>query len=105
MSERISEAFLAIIDWATSLGAKHIKDLPGCWEHDLGDQWWIAINGHSVRTDCSHGPIVEPFSAYVEFNGLPCASIGYQEGGIIGSDDMEDRLIDALRKATPCPAK
>lgn len=97
----ISEAFVAIVGWATSLGAKNLKDLPGCWEHDLGE-YRIAINGHPEETECSYGPSLAPFSAYVECNGWPFAAFGAYGGTIMSeTPDAEDRLVDALRVATP----
>jgi hypothetical protein len=105
MSERISEAFLAIVDWATSLGAIDIKSLPGCWEHDLGE-FHIAINGHAEEIACSTGMEVEPYGALVSYNGWPYALLNAHSGIILAeTPNAEDRLIDALRKATPCPAK
>lgn len=102
MSERISEAFLAIIDWATSLGAINIKQLEGCWEHDLGE-FHIAINGHAEEMQSSIGMDVEPYGALVTRNGWPYALLNAGHGIILAEtpDDAEGYLIDTLRKATP----
>jgi hypothetical protein len=96
----VSEAFMAIIDWAISLGAIDIKDLPGCWEHGLGD-FHVAINGHGVPMTSSNEMAVEPYGALVTRNGWPYALLNAWNG-IAESPNAEDELIDALRKATPC---
>jgi hypothetical protein len=98
----LSEAFVAIVDWATSLGAINIKLLPGCWEHDL-DDFHFAINGHAEEIVCSTGMDVEPFGALVTRNGWPFAFLNAYHGIIVAEspDDAEGFLIDALRKNTP----
>jgi hypothetical protein len=101
VNERISEAFAAIIDWAASLGAVGIKDLPGCWEHDLGE-FHIAINGHAEEIACSNGMDVEPYGVLVVCNGWPYAMLNAYHGIIMSQlHNAEDELIDAFRKATP----
>jgi hypothetical protein len=95
----ISEAFAAIVEWSTSLGAKRINQLDGCWEGQVDDQWWIAINGHDEKTKCSKGATVPAFNAYVEFNGWPAGFVN-PRGGVLcaGAAANEDTLIAALQR-------
>ena len=69
-------------------------------EKEIDEQWWIAINPHDEKLKCSHGPVVEPFTMYVEFNGWP-AGIVTMNGGMFaaGSAANEDAFIDALKRA------
>lgn len=99
MSDRYSEVFVALVSWSQSLGAKSIKDLPGCWEsHVGGSGWWVAINGHDVPTKNTHGGVVPPFSAWIEWNGWPAGLVGPRGGTlVVGEAANEDSLIAALR--------
>lgn len=81
-------------------GVKNIREAEGCYEKEIDEQWWIAINPHDEKLKCSHGPVVEPFTMYVEFNGWP-AGIVTMNGGMFaaGSAANEDAFIDALKRA------
>jgi hypothetical protein len=61
----INDIWTAIMGLAEAKGVKSIKDLPGCWEVTIDEQWWLAINGHKAPVKCSHGPSVNPFCCYV----------------------------------------
>ena len=28
---------------AHRLGVRNIKELPGCWEYQIDEQWWMAV--------------------------------------------------------------
>ena len=71
--------FEVIVEMSTRLGASNIGRLPGCWEHTWehdGAEWYVAVNGHKVDTNCSRGEVVPPVTAYVEYNGWPAGLIG-----------------------------
>lgn len=95
------EAFGRLVELALATGATSIKDLPGCWEHDVDGRWWVAVNAHGEPVKCSHGVEVEPFRAYVEFDGWP-AGVLTPDGGefAAGSEANEDTFIAALVAAT-----
>lgn len=94
------EVFAEIAALAQRLGVRSIKDLPGCWEHDVDGHWWIAVNGHRIPMKCSRGPEVHPFTVYVEWKGWP-AGIITPDGGTLAAGDAanEDALIAALKAA------
>jgi hypothetical protein len=98
---QLMEAFARIADLGCALGVRDINKLPGCWEHQIDKQWWIALNGHREPMKDSHGFEVPPFSAAVEYNGWPAGIID-PSGGIIaaGSCANENTFIDALIAAT-----
>jgi hypothetical protein len=101
----ISEAFNAVVDLALSLGVRSIKDLPACWEHQVDEYWFIAINGHNApkfaRQTASGETEVPPFHCYIEFNGFPAGLITPYDGIIAaGSVANEDAFIAALKCAT-----
>lgn len=96
----LSEAFTRVCDLALALGVKSIKDLPGCWEYQVDEHWWIAVNGHNGATRCAKGADVPPFRCYVEFNGWPAGIIDPYGGTIVaGEAANEDAFIAALDKA------
>jgi hypothetical protein len=96
----LSEAFLEIAQLARRLGVEKINQLPGCWEHQIDKQWWVAVNAKAEAVTCSHGPDVPRFSAYVECNGWPAGLINPVEGVFAAGAFMnEDSFIDALKAA------
>lgn len=99
MSDEISLAFASVCELATTLGARNIKDLPGCWETQIDGRWYVAVNGHNVETKTSRGAEVPPFHCYVEFNGWP-AGIFSPRGGVIaaGAAANEDTFVAACQK-------
>ena len=97
---RVAAPFKLAVDLALALGAERICELPGCWEHQVDEQWWIAMNGHREETPCTHGPTVLPFHIYVEFNGWPAGFVAHDGGCLAaGLFANEDSLIDALEAA------
>ena len=95
-----SEAFSLIVTLALATGAKSIVDLPGCWEHQIDAQWWVAVNGHKKPRMCSTGTDVLPFTAYLTFDEWPAGFIDVR-GGILaaGAAANEDTLCEALEAA------
>ena len=96
----ICAAYAKVGELAQALGVRNINELEGCWEHQINDQWWIAVNGHKAEVRCSKGGRVPSFECYVEFNGWPAGVIGL-DGGLIAAGDEanEDALIAALQIA------
>lgn len=97
----LCEAFVAMAELAQALGVSHINNLPGCWEHQVDERWWLAMNGHNEPRVNSDGFEVSPFSAVLKFNGWP-AGIVEPGGGVIAAGEAanEDTFIEALRAAT-----
>lgn len=103
-SEKYSEAFALIAEFAIALGAAPLTKHTGCWEHRLGDRWLIAVNGHRTPTKCSTGCEVPPFHAYVEHDGWPGGLIAPNGGTMVGyGHEMEDELIAELKLAIHGP--
>jgi hypothetical protein len=94
----MSEVFFEIVQLGMAAGAERINELPGCWEYQVSDGWWIAVNGHREPKTCSKGAEVPPFHAYVEWCGFPAGIVG-PRGGVIAAGEAanEDTLIGALR--------
>lgn len=97
------EVMCLVVDLAEAMGVRSIKDLPGCWEVDLGGGWWMAVNGHREPTRCSRQPEkfaggVAPFCAYFEFNGWPAGVISPRDGCMAaGAAANEGTLVEALK--------
>jgi hypothetical protein len=96
----VSTVFAKICDLGLALGHTSIKDQPGCWEHQIDEHWWFAINPHDVSTECAGGTEVPPYTAYIKFCGWPfglvCPAGGMFAKGALAN---ENTLIEALNKA------
>lgn len=97
MTRQISEAFYAISQLALMRGHKKIKDLDGCLEMDIDDNWSVSLNGHKTLTLDSMGTSVPPRTVIAYRNSMPVASIGTTGGEVVGG--AEDELIAAIYKA------
>lgn len=97
----VKEAFVRCAELGLALGVTSINKLPGCWEHQVDERWWIAMNGHRENIKASDGFEVPPFNIAIKYNGWPAGIIG-AHGGIIaaGSCANEDAFIEALLAAT-----
>jgi hypothetical protein len=83
-----------------ALGFRNICNLTGCAEHQIDENWWIAVNGHREPTKCSKGATVPPFSVFVFWNDFPAGVVDAGGGAIIGTGDGEEKLIAAIDEAT-----
>ena len=101
MADRpISEVFYEIGKLATALGIKDASKLDGCWEYEIDEQWWMAVNSHEEPVKCSKNVTVKPFHAYVTFNGWPAGVLNPYDGVIAAGDAAnEGTFIAALRAA------
>ena len=102
----IPEVLTLVAELAFKLGVQNIKDLPGCWEHQVDDSWWIAVNGHHEAIRCSDNSEtgmaaeVPPYHVYVTYHGWAAGIVGPAGGIIVGGDGAnENRLCAALRAA------
>lgn len=96
----LSTLFLKLADLALAHGVKGIKHLPACWEVQIDERWWVAVNGHEVPVECSRaGQPVPAFSAYVEFNGWPAGVLdpfgGFLAAGHLANEANLTAAIDA----------
>ena len=101
MVDQIAEAFARIAALGGALGVRNVNKLPGCWEHQVDERWWISLNGHKETIKDSHGAEVPGFHAAIEYNGWPAGIIS-PIGGIIaaGEGANEHNFIEALKAAT-----
>lgn len=97
---RIGKAFAAVVELGLALGKRNMGSDPGCWEHQVDERWWFALNPHDDQTECSQGAKVPPFSIYVQFNGWPAGIIGVSDG-VMAAGELanEATFIEALRVA------
>ena len=96
----LSAMFVAIADYALRQGVKSINALPGCWEQQIDEQWWIAVNGHREECLTSEGTAVPGFSAYVKYNGWPAGFVDPYGGTFAaGEGANEDTFLAALKGA------
>lgn len=100
MAERYCAAFVHVIELCDALGVSKINALPGCWEHQIDDQWWVAVNAKKQPVVTSRGYTVEPYDCFVEYNGFPAGSFN-PGGGILAAGEAanEQTFIAAVRAA------
>lgn len=93
----VSEAFAKIALLGAALKVSKINTMPACWEVQIDERWWIAVNAHHEEIECSTRDKVPAFHAYIRYNGWP-AGILSVSGGIIaaGEGANEDTFIEAL---------
>ena len=101
MSETLSTTFMAIAEAARVLKAAPIKDK--IWELRLDKHWEFAVNGHATKQKVTLGSgvqhEVEPYHAYVEFNGWP-AGVFSPYGGSFAAGELanEKAFCAALQR-------
>ena len=86
-----------LLPLARKAGAVSIKDLPGCWELQVDDHWFLAVNAHLESITCSTGANVEPGHAYVEYNGWPAGSVNIFGDGMFAAGEAAN--LDTFRAA------
>lgn len=96
MSDPMSECFLRVGELAHLLGARSIKDLPGCWEYQFS-RWHISINAHPVTTPNSEGFSVLPYHCAVAWGGWPVALFSVFDGICVGPL-AEGEILAALNE-------
>lgn len=95
-TQPISEVFCIVSDLCASRGGENIKELPGCFEIEIGKAF-IAINGHEERTSVAnqnYATVLPPYYAAVFWNGWAV----YRGNALGGCVLMltEDELIEKL---------
>ena len=89
-------AKLAEKDGVTPLHEK----VKGCWERQIDENWWIALNGTNKAQTCSTGAEVPPFSAYVTWLGWPSGILNPHGGTLVAHPNANEELFAAaLEKA------
>jgi hypothetical protein len=96
---RLPLAFGLTAELAIKRGAHAITKLEGCYEMQIDDTWWCAMNGHDTPTKCSHGPEVTPFGIYFERMGWPAGLVDASGGLLANGLETEQELVDALKEA------
>ena len=107
MTERqpISELYMRLVLYGLSVGVEKLCDIPGCWEHQINDQWFVAANGHK-EDHTSKGFTVWPFHFVLFSNDMPIVIVNAYQGVICGGwatdfQQLEDEIITMLKELTP----
>lgn len=98
MSDPVMAAFLL----AEHLGVRNMKDMTDCWEHQVDDAWWLAINPRPVDKRCKKGVIVPAYSMYVEYLDWPAGVLPFSRMARMGDGGFADgsvASVDAFVKA------
>lgn len=106
----ITEVFAELISLAERLGVAKINEMPGCWEHELADDWRVAVNGHGEPMSCglpfAQGVSVPPFSAlFINPKYFGAMAIVSAHGGTTVGGDTETAIIEAIKKTVRGPAR
>ncbi len=84
--------FDAILAYAKRASVAAISQRAGCWEVDVDERWWFAVNGHITSQPCSRGPFVEPFDVYIEYNGWPAAVLDVNGSGEFAAGEVANAV-------------
>lgn len=104
MEHPILEAYDAVAGLYLSIEEKPIKEHDGCWEHQVDERWWVAMNGHQEPKQCSTGESVPPYHIYIRFNDWPAGMLSPYYGSIAaGEAANENAFIAACKAATQTP--
>lgn len=100
----IPELFSLVVQIAYDSGERNLKEShkDRCWEKDIGNGWFVAINANDHNVECSRGGSIPPYSCYGEHNGMP-AFLTDAAGGTVGHlgwFEQNDELIaiEALKE-------
>lgn len=97
---------IAIAKFACALDAAPMNHHPGCWEIQIDERWWLAVNGHKEphRHSKSMGEeVLAPFHFYVEYNGWPAGIFSAAGGEFVAGDAAnEQTFIEALKARMSC---
>lgn len=97
---KVAALFNELCEFGMALGMKDLNQLPGCWEQQVDEHWWIACNAHRERVKCSTGESVPPFCFYIVFNGWPAGIVNAGGGTMCaGAIANESALIAAVQQA------
>lgn len=98
--EQICTAFDRIAELGIVLGVSPLNKIDGCWECQIDEHWWIAVNGHKTAIKTSDGIKVEPYTCFVKFNGWPAGVFDPVNGGVIAAGTLanEDAFIKAIEE-------
>lgn len=95
---QVCEAFAVLAELCVKLDAAPANKHPGCWETQIDERWWVALNGHNESKPCTSGEVIKPFHCYITFNGWP-AGVLTPYGGVIAAGECanEGAFIAAMR--------
>ena len=96
----MSEAFLALAEYAEAIGAAPLNQHPACWERDIDERWGVALNAHPEQHEAK-GVSVPPFHAAIFWRGWYVGLLTPYGGAIAAHPDgaLEDRFIADVRAA------
>ena len=78
----MSDPVQAVLALAYHLGVRNLGEATSCWEQQIDDRWWVAINPtRDEKATSKGGPALPPASVYVEFNGWPAGLLSFMHGG------------------------
>lgn len=95
----MTEAYSCVVDLGLALGLRNVGQMNKCWEHQVDDDWWIALNPKPEPIKCSKDIEVPGGNIWIEYRGFPAGIIGFNDGRMVG-DGTEDKFIEAVRAAT-----
>jgi hypothetical protein len=98
---RVSLAMAAVGRLHKRLGLDPISELPGCWEVQVDDRWWFAVNGLRYDAPCSRDILVPPKHLVVTWRQFPVATCSRYSGDWVNRPGVtEDDFIAAVRRFT-----
>lgn len=95
----ICELFVLIAALAQQDGISPLNKLGGLWRREIDEHWTLWVNGMPSPMSTENGVTVEPYCAFIEFNGWPAGSFD-SFGGVMAAGEIanETALCGAIRK-------
>lgn len=93
---KVSGSFVAMMHMAERLGVKDMHRMKRCWELQVDEHWWIAVNGKPIAIKCSKGQEISPYHMYVEYDGNVAGLVNVKLGKFVAYKDANEKaFIDA----------
>jgi hypothetical protein len=99
MTGKKKALFVLLCELAEKDDAAPLLKHAGCWERQIDEHWWIAVNGHREEKQNSHGGMVPPFNCMVEFNGWPAGLFDPYNGIIAAGEAANEETFAAALEA------
>lgn len=83
---------------AALCGQASLQDVPGCWEHQVDENWLLSLNAHQQKVTDSRGAPVPALCVWAHhLKGIALGVISPVGGFVLGTSEAE--LLGALEQA------
>jgi hypothetical protein len=99
----VPDAFFQLAELAFAVGAAPMNQYPGCWEHDVDENWHVSVNAHKEEKAGGPDPRIDvpPFHAAIFWRGWFAGLLSPYGGVLAAHPDgaNEERFIKDVMAA------